>query len=105
VTDFLGLISATSIRRRIMATEMMTTCSVCEAEIPESVADAADLIYGPSGDRIKNNLLSALERASKRVGRDEEIGRAAVLDALGVVDFASLERAYRHYGWFGECRR
>ena len=82
----------------------MATCTTCGTELPESVLDAADLLYGPSRVRVGELLTSALRRAIKVNDTDDGVGRRAVLDVLGLTDYASITRAYRHYGQFGECR-
>lgn len=84
---------------------MMGTCKTCGIELPESVLDAADLMYGPSGVRVGEGLREALRRATKVNDTDEGTGQKAVLEALGLDDFQSIAQAYKHYGQFGECRR
>lgn len=98
-----------------MVSMLSGTCDLCGAELPKSVLDAADLLYGLEGLGFAERLRTALERAVKRADtdpllstdqeRDRVAAESALLDVLGLADFGSLALAYRHYGNFGECRK
>jgi hypothetical protein len=89
-------------------------CPVCEQPLPEPLLEASTRLYGAYRALDADRLLDAVARAVRRADtepllasdpqRDEHAGQSAVLDALGLTDFAQLAQAYRHYGHFGECR-
>jgi hypothetical protein len=92
-------------------------CPMCGQDIGEDTIAAAEVIYGPAKVNIRNHLRESLEAAARNVDtvsttrdlppplKDQAVGEAAVLLTLGLADFDTLARAYRHYGDFYECRR
>lgn len=92
-------------------------CPLCGQDIGEDVLAAADVIYGLKSEGFKDHLTESLKIAARNVDallatknltqplKEQAVGEAAVLHALGLADFNMLARAYNHYGDSYECRQ
>lgn len=83
-------------------------CGTCGQMIDAAAYKAASVMYGPSFDRLQELpelFTRALASSLAAVSDDETIGKAVILEALGLDSLAALTVAYRHYGHFGECRK
>lgn len=94
---------------------MINTCPLCDEMLGSEVLTAATVLYGPNGfygDRLKDAVEKATTNAETIPGlpavttseKEEGIGQAAVLHALGISTFGALAKAFAHYGHFYECR-
>jgi hypothetical protein len=83
-------------------------CDPCGTELPLSVPDAAEPIYGPPSGTGADVCYRPAGAPGSHTGSDPELDECAgslpVLDAPGPPGPSALVAAFRHVGAFGECR-